>query len=71
MKIYQFTITRTYPAETEEEARKIFIEELASDIYSYSYDPSDWTCKELPRNEQTEWMYRTFKQLKPRKGLSK
>ena len=69
MKIYQFAITRSYPAETEEEARKIFIDELASDVYTR--DPSEWTCTELPRNEQTEWMYRTFTQLKPRKGLSK
>ena len=60
MKIYQFTITRTYPAQTEEEAREIFIDELANDIYAY--DPSEWDCTELPRNEQTEWMYRTFTQ---------
>jgi len=60
MKIYQFTITRTYPAETEEEAREVFIDDLAGDIYTY--DPSEWNCNELPRNDQTEWMFRTFSQ---------
>ena len=58
MKLYRFSITMVYPAETEEEAQELFLDELLNS--ATVQDPSEWDCIELPRNPDTEYLYRSW-----------
>lgn len=61
MKVYEFSYKVVYPAKDEEEARELLNKEIEDGMFLEEY--SDWECKELPRDDSTEWLYRSFDNL--------
>ena len=57
-KLYSFSITKTYPADSEEEAVEYLRQDLAD--ATGTIDADDFDCEELIRNDQTEWLFRSF-----------
>ena len=57
-KLYSFSITKTYPADSEEEAVEYLRQDLADS--TGTIDADDFDCEELVRNDQTEWLFRCF-----------
>lgn len=58
MKVYALSYKVVYPAESEEEARDLLRREIEEGMDVGDY--SDWNCELLPRDEATEWLYRSF-----------
>ena len=59
MNLYRFSISLIFPAETPDEGRELFAQELEDRLYELA-DPSDWECEELPRNDATEYLFRSW-----------
>ena len=59
MNLYRFSISLIFPAETPDEGRELFEQELEDRLYELG-DASDWDCEQLPRNVATEYLFRSF-----------
>ena len=57
-KLYSFSITKYYPADSEEEAVEYLRQDLAD--ATGTIDADDFDCEQLLRNEQNAWLFFTY-----------
>jgi hypothetical protein len=66
--VYQFTAKIIIPAESEEEAERVLADLLESTSTDELQSSEYWSCEELVRDDETEYLFRAFELEKESEG---